>query len=73
MAADSDTSAARYYNLQGIEVDASHLAPGIYIVRQGNKSRKTLVADHRSLPNKNCARPGTQFFTFFICSICLQN
>lgn len=43
VAADSDTSAARYYNLQGIEVDASHLAPGIYIVRQGNKSRKTLV------------------------------
>lgn len=41
--ADSADSAARYYNLQGIEVDASHLAPGIYIVRQGNKSHKTLV------------------------------
>lgn len=40
---DSTDSAARYYNLQGIEVDASHLAPGIYIVRQGNKSHKTLV------------------------------
>ncbi len=31
------------YNLQGIEVSADNLTPGLYIIRQGNLSRKILV------------------------------
>ncbi len=31
------------YNLQGIEVSAENLTPGLYIIRQGNHSRKILV------------------------------
>lgn len=31
------------YNLQGIEVSADNLIPGLYIIRQGNLSRKILV------------------------------
>lgn len=34
---------AEYYNLQGVRVDASSLAPGIYIVRQGSNVAKMLV------------------------------
>ena len=40
---DSDNSKAEYYNMQGINVNSSILAPGIYIMRQGNKSSKILV------------------------------
>lgn len=34
---------ARFFNLQGIEVDGSNLTPGIYIRIQGNKTTKFLV------------------------------
>ena len=34
---------ARYFNLQGIEVPASALTPGVYIRLQGEKSTKVLV------------------------------
>lgn len=40
----TDTDApARYFNLQGIEVNASTLAPGIYIRLQGGRSEKIAV------------------------------
>lgn len=32
-----------YYNLQGVRVNGDDLAPGIYIVRQGNTTRKVAV------------------------------
>ena len=32
-----------YYNLQGMQVDGDNLAPGIYIVKQGDKTQKILV------------------------------
>ncbi|MDO4319919.1 MAG: alpha-amylase family glycosyl hydrolase [Bacteroidales bacterium] len=32
-----------YYNLQGIEVDADNLVPGIYIERRGSDTRKIMV------------------------------
>lgn len=34
---------AEYYTLQGVRVSADNLTPGIYIVRQGNASKKVLV------------------------------
>ena len=34
---------AQYYNLNGVEVKADNLVPGIYIVRQGNKVSKHLI------------------------------
>ncbi len=34
---------AQFFNLQGLEVDGSNLAPGLYIRRQGNKASKVLV------------------------------
>ncbi len=34
---------ARYYNLQGMEVDAEHLVPGIYIRRTADSASKVLV------------------------------
>lgn len=42
-AAGNPDRPARYYNLQGVRVDASHLAPGIYIRVTGHKSQKVLV------------------------------
>lgn len=33
----------RYYNLQGVEVNAARLTPGIYIKVEGNKTSKVLV------------------------------
>lgn len=42
--ADSDNDApAEYFSLQGVKVNASALAPGIYIVRRGNEARKVAV------------------------------
>ncbi|MDE6653927.1 MAG: hypothetical protein K2K37_06025, partial [Muribaculaceae bacterium] len=32
-----------YYNLQGMQVDADHLVPGIYIRTQGKLASKVLV------------------------------
>lgn len=41
---EADTDApARYFNLQGIEVSASNLAPGIYIRLQAGRSEKIAV------------------------------
>ncbi len=34
---------AQYYNLNGVEVKAGNLVPGIYIVRQGNKVSKQFI------------------------------
>ncbi len=34
---------AEYYTLNGQRADSRHLQPGIYIVRQGNQSRKVVV------------------------------
>ena len=34
---------ARYYNLQGIEISADNLCPGVYIVKQGSNVTKMLV------------------------------
>lgn len=42
VAADN-ASEAEYYNLQGIRVSAESLTPGLYIVRQGNKTSKVIV------------------------------
>ena len=38
-----NNAVAEYYNLQGIRVSADSLTPGLYIVRQGNKTSKTIV------------------------------
>lgn len=32
-----------YFNLQGVNVDADALVPGIYVVRQGNRTSKVIV------------------------------
>lgn len=41
---DADANApAEFYNLQGVKVGASNLAPGVYVVRQGSKTYKVLV------------------------------
>lgn len=42
MEADTDAP-ARYFNLQGIEVSASNLTPGIYIRLQGGRSEKIAI------------------------------
>ena len=34
---------AEYFTLQGIAVSADTLTPGIYIIRQGAKTSKTVV------------------------------
>lgn len=34
---------AEYYNLQGMKVSATDLTPGIYVVRQGDKTSKTVI------------------------------
>lgn len=41
--APAEDGPARFFNLQGIEVDGSNLTPGIYIRLQGNKTTKFLV------------------------------
>lgn len=41
---DTDNSSAtRYYDLRGIEIQAADIRPGIYLVRRGNKSSLTLI------------------------------
>ena len=40
---DYEESKPEYYNLQGVRVASSNLAPGIYIVRQGNKVNKLYI------------------------------
>jgi hypothetical protein len=40
---DASNDAVEYYNLQGIAVDKSNLAPGIYIRKQGTKTEKIIV------------------------------
>lgn len=40
----ADTNApAEYYNIQGMRVNANALTPGLYIVRQGGKTTKTVI------------------------------
>ena len=34
---------AKYYNLQGLEVNPSALIPGIYICRKGSEARRVVV------------------------------
>lgn len=40
---DNANAPVEYFNLQGIRVNADQLIPGIYVVRQGNKTSKVLV------------------------------
>ncbi|MGM9852372.1 MAG: C10 family peptidase [Muribaculaceae bacterium] len=40
---DTGDAQPEYYNLYGIRVDSTNLAPGLYIRRQGNKVSKILV------------------------------
>ncbi|MDE7411137.1 MAG: PCMD domain-containing protein [Paramuribaculum sp.] len=41
---DSNVNApVNYYNLNGVEVEADNLTPGIYVIRQGNQTQKVLV------------------------------
>ncbi|MCH5347609.1 MAG: hypothetical protein J1E63_10885 [Muribaculaceae bacterium] len=35
--------AAEYYTIQGVKADATNLAPGLYIVRQGSKTSKVII------------------------------
>lgn len=39
---DTDTDAV-YYRISGIRVPACHLAPGLYIRRQGTQTEKILI------------------------------
>ena len=39
----TETAAPVYYNLQGIEVSADNMAPGVYIERRGTTTRKIMV------------------------------
>lgn len=41
--ADADTADTRYFNLQGIRVDADRLQPGVYIAVSGSESRKVML------------------------------
>lgn len=43
--AEAAASAAQreYFNLNGVRVDASNLVPGIYVVRQGDKTSKMII------------------------------
>lgn len=44
--ADSDDVApCEFYTLQGVKISASRLAPGIYVMRQGSKTSKVLIAE----------------------------
>ncbi|MCM1401813.1 MAG: hypothetical protein NC189_07335, partial [Bacteroides sp.] len=43
VAADHSNAPVEFFNLQGISVDADNLVPGIYIMRQGNTTKKVLV------------------------------
>lgn len=43
ISADETDDSCRYYNLQGVEVAADKLVPGIYIRRTNNKSEKIIV------------------------------
>ena len=40
---EASDAAAKYFNLQGIEVSVGSLAPGIYIRRQGSTSSKVVI------------------------------
>lgn len=40
---DSDTAPAEYFTIQGTPVSAGNLTPGIYIVRKGNITTKTVI------------------------------
>lgn len=40
---DNDATDAVYYNLQGVEISADKLTPGVYIRRQGNEAKKVLI------------------------------
>lgn len=40
---DDDDAPVKVYNLQGIEVNADHLVPGVYIVKRGSKTQRVLV------------------------------
>lgn len=42
-AANVRTGDVEYYNMQGLRVDKPHLAPGIYIRRQGSASDKVVI------------------------------
>lgn len=42
IAVDADAQPV-YYNLQGVQVDAGNLTPGLYISRQGTRTTKILV------------------------------
>lgn len=39
----NEEAPVRYYNLQGIEVAAEDLTPGIYVRREGNKASKVSI------------------------------
>lgn len=43
IAEDDANAPVHYYNLQGIEMHADNLAPGVYIRRQGRVSRKVVI------------------------------
>lgn len=43
IAADTTDAPERWYNLSGVEVSANPTAPGVYIARRGNISRKVVV------------------------------
>lgn len=40
---EATNAPVEYYNLHGVKVNADNLTPGIYITRQGNKTKKVLV------------------------------
>lgn len=40
---EADTECTRYFNLQGIRVDASRLQPGVYIAVSGSQIRKVIL------------------------------
>ena len=41
--ADASSAPATLYNLQGIPVNAADAAPGIYLLRRGDKVTKTVI------------------------------
>ena len=43
VAIDADNAPVEYFNVNGMRVDGSNLAPGIYIRRQGSNATKVLV------------------------------
>lgn len=40
---DNNNAPVQYFNLNGVEVNANNLTPGIYLTRQGNKGGKVIV------------------------------